>query len=87
MLSKSKVVVSFALQENFGCSVQEAVYLDCTPILPNRLVYPEFYSKEYLYDTFDEACSMVLKVIYGDIKPPMVVRDFQESMERWFWND
>jgi len=87
LLAKSKVVISFALQENFGYSVQEAVYLGCTPILPNRLVYPEFYTEEYLYDTFEEACHMVSNVIYQDIKPPVVARDFQESIERWFRND
>ena len=84
LLVKSKAVVSFALQENFGYSIAEAVYLGCTPILPNRLVYPEFYSKDYLYDTFDGACQMVSKVIYDDIKPPMVARDYQEAIQRWF---
>ena len=36
LLAKSKVVISFALQENFGYSIAEAVYLACIPILPNR---------------------------------------------------
>ena len=84
LLVKSKAVVSFALQENFGYSIAEAVYLGCTPILPNRLVYPEFYSKEYLYNTFDASCKMVEKAIYRDIKPPMVARDYQEAIQRWF---
>ena len=84
LLSKSKVVVSFALQENFGYSIAEAVYLGCIPILPNRLVYPEFYSKEYLYNTFEEACGKVEMVIEDYLVSPLVVRDFQESIERWF---
>ena len=84
LLAKAKVVVSFALQENFGYSIAEAVYLGCVPILPNRLVYPELYSEEYLYDTFDDACNMVSDVIYGDIKPPIVARDYQEGIQRWF---
>jgi len=84
LLAKAKVVVSFALQENFGYSVQEAVYLGCVPILPNRLVYPELYIEEYLYNTFDEACNMVSEIIYNEFEPPMVVRDFQESIQRWF---
>ena len=84
LLAKSKIVVSFALQENFGYSIAEAVYLGCTPILPNRLVYPEFYSEKYLYDTFDEACKMVENAIYNDIEPPMVTQDYQEAIQRWF---
>jgi glycosyltransferase involved in cell wall biosynthesis len=35
------VVVSTALQEFFGISVVEAMYAGATPILPDRLVYPE----------------------------------------------
>jgi len=84
LLAKAKVVVSFALQENFGYSIAEAVYLGCVPILPNRLVYPELYIEEYLYNTFDEACNMVSEIIYNEFEPPMVVRDFQESIQRWF---
>ena len=59
LLSRAKVVVSYALQENFGFGVNEAVYLGCVPVLPNRLVYPEFYTEEYLYNTFDESVNMV----------------------------
>ena len=84
LLAKAKGVVSFALQENFGYSIAEAVYLGCVPILPNRLVYPELYIEEYLYNTFDEACNMVSEIIYNEFEPPMVVRDFQESIQRWF---
>ena len=53
LVGKSKVMVSFALQENFGYSMLEAAYLGCTPIVPNRLVYPEMYSKDCLYDNDD----------------------------------
>ena len=84
LLGKAKVVVSFALQENFGYSIAEAVYLGCTPVLPNRLVYPEFYEEQYLYNTFEEACEKVDMVIKGDLLSPVVVSDFQHSIERWF---
>ncbi len=40
-LDKGTVVVSTAIQENFGISVMEAVAHGCLPILPNRLSYPE----------------------------------------------
>ena len=59
LLSKSKAVVSYALQENFGFGIAEAAYLGCTPVLPNRLVYPELYDEKYLYDTHEESVIMV----------------------------
>jgi len=40
-LSRGTVVVSTAIQENFGISVMEAVAHGCFPLLPNRLSYPE----------------------------------------------
>lgn len=40
-LAKGDIVVSTAMQENFGISVVEAVASGCLPILPDRLSYPE----------------------------------------------
>ena len=92
LLSRAKVVVSYALQENFGFGVNEAVYLGCVPVLPNRLVYPEFYTEEYLYNTFDESVSMLEKALY-DYDRWMPTYDSQLGvlgngnnfiMEKWF---
>lgn len=70
LLNKAKIVISFALQENFGYGIQEAVKLGCIPILPNRLVYPELYEKEYLYNNFLECNEMIDKVSLGEMKQP-----------------
>ena len=59
LLKRSHVVVSFAKQENFGFGIAEAVNAGCFPVVPNRLVYPEFYPRECLYNTFGEACQKV----------------------------
>lgn len=40
-LALGRVVVSTAIQENFGISVVEAVRSGCFPLLPRRLSYPE----------------------------------------------
>lgn len=40
-LQKGTVVVSCAIQENFGISVVEAIRKGCFPLLPDRLSYPE----------------------------------------------
>ena len=59
LLAQSKCVVSYALQENFGFGIAEAAYLGCAPVLPNKLVYPELYDSEYLYDTHEQSVIMV----------------------------
>lgn len=85
LLSRSKVVVSFALQENFGYGVQEAVNLGCVPVLPNRLAYAEQFNEKYLYDTFDECVEKVKTFIEGDEKaPPPVISENKKIFNRWF---
>ena len=92
LLNRAKVVVSYALQENFGFGINEAVYLGCVPVLPNRLVYPEFYSEEYLYNTFDESVTMVEKALDDydrwmptyDSQLGVLGNDNKFIMEKWF---
>lgn len=83
VLSESKVVVSFALQENFGFGILEAAYLGCIPILPRRLVYPEFFPDKYLYDRFDECVDKVDLALTGQISP-CKVSNFLSSVKEWF---
>ena len=83
LLGKSKAVVSYALQENFGFGVAEAVYLGCTPVLPNRLVYPELYPDTKLFDRFDESVDMVCDAI-NNYQEQQIVLDTDEVMRTWF---
>lgn len=46
-LEKSDIVVSTAVQENFGYSIVEAVKAGCVPLLPDRLSYPEIIPHEF----------------------------------------
>lgn len=50
LLAKSEIVVSFALHENYGISVLEAIMLGAKVIMPNDKSYKEMYAKELLYD-------------------------------------
>lgn len=59
LLSKSYIAISTALQETWGIAMQEAVLLDCIPIVPNRLSYSEMYAERYKYET---ALDMLYKV-------------------------
>lgn len=63
LLARSKVIVSYALQENFGFGVAEAAFLGCTPVLPNRLVYPELYDRHCLYDSFEESVDKTCRAL------------------------
>jgi hypothetical protein len=85
LLNESKVVVSFALQENFGYGIQEAVKLGCIPILPNRLVYPEQFNKDYLYNNFTECIKLVDLAMKDKIKTPSInLNNNNKIFETWF---
>ncbi|MCK5835863.1 MAG: glycosyltransferase, partial [Desulfobacula sp.] len=46
-LARGSVVISTAIQENFGISVMEAVRHGCFPLLPDRLSYPEIMPEKF----------------------------------------
>lgn len=59
LLQRSKIAVSFALQETWGIAMQEAVMAGCIPICPNRLSYAEMYEPDFLYDTEEEGINLI----------------------------
>jgi len=64
-LRKGHLVVSTAVQENFGISVIEAIHAGCLPLLPRRLSYPEILPAEY-HDAFlyDDPGDLVEKLCH-----------------------
>ena len=85
LLGKSKAIVSYALQENFGFGVAEAVYLGCKPVLPNRLVYPELYPNTKLFDRFEESVDMVIEALLSTAEfSSQVVSDPNHVFNLWF---
>ena len=87
LLGRGSVVVSTAIQENFGISVVEAVAAGCHPLLPRRLAYPEVIPAAYhdacLYDD-DEALAERLIALLSDppVTPPP---GLAAAMQRYSW--
>lgn len=52
LLSKSKIVFSCSLHENWGIGCFESLYLMNIPLLPFRLSYKEMYKKEFFYPSY-----------------------------------
>ena len=81
-MGRSKCTVSYALQENFGFGIAEASYLSSTPVVPNRLVYPELYDSKYLYDSFEESVNMVCEALTTDGKESISIDN--DCLKVWF---
>jgi hypothetical protein len=49
LLAGCDVVLSTALHDFQGLAVLEACAMDCTPLVPDRLVYPEWFEPDFRY--------------------------------------
>jgi len=56
------VVLSTARHDFQGLAIQEACFAGCTPLAPNRLVYPEYLPENLLYQRHesDEATAQLV---------------------------
>lgn len=54
LLASADVAVSTAINEFFGLAMIEGCYAGCTPLVPDRLAYPELYGAGERYGTGDE---------------------------------
>jgi len=55
LLLGSDVVLSSALHDFQGLAVLEACALGCSPLVPDRVVYPEWFGQEFRYSDVDGA--------------------------------
>ena len=94
-LKKGDVVVSTSLQENFGIATVEAVHCGCTPLLPNRLSYPELIPVslhgDFLYRDEEELVCKLERVLRaaaaGDKELRKVTRTLALEMNRYAWKN
>ena len=81
-LRRGEVVVSTAIQENFGLSVVEAMRCGCLPLLPERLSYPEIlppaFHREFLYRDREE----LVEKLAGLIRSPGRSHSRREELSR-----
>lgn len=85
-VSQCQIVLSTAIHEFQGIAILEAVHHGCIPLLPNRLSYPEIFTKPYLYradGSNEQQAKAVIKKLqhwlhYGLPETPDV-SDFEES--------
>ncbi len=70
MLASCDVVVSTAIQENFGIAVVEAMLAGCQPLFPDRLAYPELLPESLhdpcLYATDHDLVRALRQVLSGE---------------------
>lgn len=88
-LGRADVVVSTAVQENFGMAVVEAVAMGAFPLLPNRLSYPEIIP-EGIHDQvlYQDEADLVRKLsaVLSDIQAFSGLRhDLSEHMAGYSW--
>ena len=89
-LRRGTVVVSTALQENFGLAVVEAVRSGCLPLLPDRLSYPELIPAAYhstcLYRDQGDLVDKLSEVVTAPDGFAAARRGLSESMARFSWD-
>ena len=88
LLRCGSVVVSTAIQENFGISVVEAVAAGNHPLLPRRLSYPEVVPAAYhdacLYADDAALTEMLIRLL---AEPPVAApRGLAAAMQRYSWS-
>jgi glycosyltransferase involved in cell wall biosynthesis len=90
-LRRGAVVISTAIQENFGISVIEAVRAGCLPLLPHRLSYPEIVPEAYharlLYRDQVELNEKLVRLLNTLPEHQTLRRDLSEHMGRFSWEN
>lgn len=77
LLASADVAVSTASNEFFGLAMVEACYAGATPLVPDRLAYPELYGPEYRYASADELVAR-LRGLIQHRPAPFAARDLAE---------
>lgn len=89
-LQRGTVMVSSAIQENFGIAVVEAMRFGCLPLLPERLVYPEIVPDRFhrlcLYRDPAELVERLCRVLRKPEDYHRARSDLAHHMRRFSWD-
>ncbi|MBT8350680.1 MAG: DUF3524 domain-containing protein, partial [Deltaproteobacteria bacterium] len=90
-LKRGAIVISTAMQENFGMSVIEAIIMGCIPLLPHRLSYPEILPKEFqehfLYKTRHDLIEKLVRIT-SDYKAYKEIQSrLAQKMKLFLWGN
>ena len=85
----SDIVISTAIEENFGISMVESMYSGLTPVLPTRLSYPELIPEEshnqVLYKDYNDAIEKIKNILdnnaYLNLSKYMEKYDIKKSIQ------
>ncbi|MDF1543067.1 MAG: DUF3524 domain-containing protein [Anaerosomatales bacterium] len=69
LLASADIAVSTALNEFFGLAMIEACYAGCSPLVPDRLAYPEIYAKDLRYGHADALVAKLRSLILERPEP------------------
>ena len=88
-LKRGAVVISTAMQENFGISVIEAITMGCVPLLPDRLSYPEILPEEFhehfLYKNRHDLIEKLSKIISDHKRYEGIQSRLAQEMTSFLW--
>jgi glycosyltransferase involved in cell wall biosynthesis len=88
-LKMSDIIISTAVQENFGYSVIEAMYCHTLPLLPNDLSYPEILEKkfhrQFLYKDEDDLHAKLLHFVKHYREYDETRAQLSKSIARFHW--
>ncbi len=89
-LRRGAIVISTAMQENFGMAIIEAVRHGCHPLLPRRLAYPEILEPSFhaacLYGSDDDLAERLCALLAEPARMRRTRADLAASMERHAWD-
>ena len=90
-LAKSDIIISTAMQENFGFSIAEAVYSHTLPLLPNDLSYPELlprkFHKDFLYHNREDLYRKLRRLVANHRKYDAERAELSEAFRRFDWRE
>lgn len=90
-LKQGSIVISTAIQENFGMSVIEAMIAGCLPLLPDRLSYPEIlpeaFHDRFLYKNKKDLTEKLAGMLSDTKAYEKISKTLARKMESFLWEN